>query len=745
MADEFDDLLDNMQAAGAEHSPPQGETLTCVMPIPADATPISMSHPTLSEPVKSWTYCDTAGGILGYVGRYETPKGKEIRVRTLWKDSGGALTWQWKHWPNPKPLYGLNLLHHDPPWPILIVEGEKSADAARILMPRFDVVTWPGGAKGVYKADWSLIPMGRDILLWADNDEPGVKAMQDVAAALRKLGHTEITVVNLDVLSKSFNLEKGDDAADLVDRGVTPEQMAESLEATDSFLDAPEPASSASAKGSADYDPESDQAEMNNDFIAFIARKGWSVNASGQWLVAGKASDLNLPVIAEEFSVDRRLRSLQAPNRMIRETISVQMRMLQKERRASILENLFGKPATAEGLELLIQWVTLITGTAIPLHVAVIAHFIWNVKRSLAGLPFAHDLMPVLFGKAHGDGKSTAIRLLTGPFQELAVPINVDVLTDSRRARELYYYVIGKWDEMEGANRGDIESLKNKLTSDNVSYRPMATNDSVVLPRHMSFIGTSNKPVAQMIRDTTGARRFFQLDVPGKLDWEALNGLDYMMLWTAVNETNPSPITPFLGEMKLAQEEFRGQDSVSLWLEQETWAFLIPPRDEPRIDAYNHKSGDSGDTLRERYRHWCARTGEHPVGGNIFFDRLDQEGFRKHRTTTGRRMRVWFLPDRLVPTPAPEYSLAVLMAETERWLADLNSDAMLRAAVGAKTPGAQAAGQAAAAQGEPAAEPVGDKGAAVPPEPPAPGTEAARQKGAPSSTDPTGLGGSQTP
>ncbi|KAB2660607.1 MAG: AAA family ATPase, partial [Verrucomicrobia bacterium] len=63
------------------------------------------------------------------------------------------------------------------------VEGEKTADAGRRLLPGWVVLTWPGGAKAVAKADWEPLK-GRAVTIWPDADDPGFTAAQKIAGFL---------------------------------------------------------------------------------------------------------------------------------------------------------------------------------------------------------------------------------------------------------------------------------------------------------------------------------------------------------------------------------------------------------------------------------------------------------------------------------------------------------------------------------------------------------------------------------
>jgi hypothetical protein len=93
--------------------------------------------------------------------------------------------WSAQTFPGSRPLYNLDDLARRPEAPVLLVEGEKAADAARLLCPAYVVVTWSGGSTAVNKSSWMPLT-GRDVWMWPDNDEAGMKAMRAVAKLIAK-------------------------------------------------------------------------------------------------------------------------------------------------------------------------------------------------------------------------------------------------------------------------------------------------------------------------------------------------------------------------------------------------------------------------------------------------------------------------------------------------------------------------------------------------------------------------------
>ena len=92
-------------------------------------------------------------------------------------------TWSMKR---PEGLLPLYLTNKHPEKPVLISEGEKATLGSTKIW-NYDVCTWHGGATGWSKTDWSAI-YGREVYIWADNDEAGIKCANEIAGELKKNG-----------------------------------------------------------------------------------------------------------------------------------------------------------------------------------------------------------------------------------------------------------------------------------------------------------------------------------------------------------------------------------------------------------------------------------------------------------------------------------------------------------------------------------------------------------------------------
>lgn len=154
-----------------------------ILPAPADAGPPPAAHYARGKPSATWTYLDGEGRVNGHVYRFETSDGGKETLPVCFCENTetGQKEWRFLAFPEPRPLYGLDRLAAHPDKPVLLVEGEKCADAAVDLLPELVIVTWPGGSKAVSKIDWSPL-QGRNIFAWADCDAQREKLSKDEKA-----------------------------------------------------------------------------------------------------------------------------------------------------------------------------------------------------------------------------------------------------------------------------------------------------------------------------------------------------------------------------------------------------------------------------------------------------------------------------------------------------------------------------------------------------------------------------------
>lgn len=167
------------------------------------------------EASMKWAYHDANGSLVGYVCRFELPGGKKETLPYIYATDGTRKQWKWLGFEKPRPLYDLHILEKTPTKSVLLVEGEKAAEAAKKLFPQTNVTTWIGGSNAVKSTNFSSL-RGRVVILWPDNDAPGFKAMLEINDIIKEYAQTR-WVINED-------FPKG---WDIADSNWTPEEARE--------------------------------------------------------------------------------------------------------------------------------------------------------------------------------------------------------------------------------------------------------------------------------------------------------------------------------------------------------------------------------------------------------------------------------------------------------------------------------------------------------------------------------------
>jgi hypothetical protein len=161
-------------------SPPRGKAKSAS----AKRTYASLDEAVASfgrgKPSNIWLYHDAAGQVIGAVVRWDREDGKDIRP--LSRDEEG---WRIGAMCEPRPLYGLpELLAARADHPVIVVEGEKATDAAKML--GFTATTSSGGAAAAAKTHWSRFA-GKEAWILPDNDVAGRRYAEEVAGILSAL------------------------------------------------------------------------------------------------------------------------------------------------------------------------------------------------------------------------------------------------------------------------------------------------------------------------------------------------------------------------------------------------------------------------------------------------------------------------------------------------------------------------------------------------------------------------------
>lgn len=291
----------------------------------------------------------------------------------------------------------------------------------------------------------------------------------------------------------------------------------------------------------------------------------------------------------------------------------------------------------AESFSQLEKLVVATCGETNPTVVGVLAHFLWGIKRRLMGQDVLFNIMPILLGK-QGAGKSVFVENLLRPIQNLTLEINLSDVVDPR-----YHLSFSKnfaiiINEMAGANKTDVEKLKNLITAKNNDVRKLHTNTVTKVKQNASLIGTTNKPVAEIIYDPSGARRFYEIKTLDLMDWKTINEVDYVQLWQGINESRARGYyEEHQSDIVRDQENLVGLEELQVFL-----------------DLYKIKPGTkeiSGLILYDAYKLWCEANGvKNPFNSVWFSRRLTGKGFKKpyQKSVRGKTTQIYCISEEAI-------------------------------------------------------------------------------------------------
>lgn len=523
-----------------------------LLPAPPDAPDYrtQWGHYARGVPVRHWEYRDVAGALLGVVCRFETSDGgKDILPLSFCTHPTKPAQWRYLAFPEPRPLYGLQRLAAAPAGAVLVVEGEKCADALHELLDGArPVLSWPGGSKAVALADWTPLA-GRPVVLWPDADrkvdrrtgqvfpphrQPGIAAMEKIAAKLGELG-CEVRIVDL---AKLGDVADGWDVADAIAEGWTRERvrdfLAQNLRAPGS-LQVPEPTSAAPAGGeiapAGEDAPEWSLVRKRGELVHCTANIHALLTASEGWQgviafdeFAQRTVKLRRPPYATSDLLGEweghddsltamwlaRTEAFTPSSALVAETIEVIAREHAFHPVRIYLEGLVW-----DGTSRIDDWLTDLLGAAGNDYTRLVARFflIGMVKRVMEpGCKFDYCL--VLEGR-QGMFKSSALRVLGGPwFKDTDLDLqNKDAMTALQGA---WLYEIA---EMDSLTRAEASKQKSFLSRQVDEFRPVYGRREVRLPRQVVFAGTTNS--WEWNKDPTGGRRFWPIEV-SDVDLQAL-------------------------------------------------------------------------------------------------------------------------------------------------------------------------------------------------------------------------------
>lgn len=225
----------------------------------------------------------------------------------------------------------------------------------------------------------------------------------------------------------------------------------------------------------------------------------------------------------------------------------------------------------------------------------IIKQFIWQVKQKIKYKKTSYHLMPIFVG-TQGTGKSHNVELFLKPMSGcISTTRTLDVVNDEKYSERFTKFFIINFEEMGKATKTDVDMLKSIITNTEVSYREFYGQNTIVGPNIATFIGSTNQSIAEIILDTTGARRFVELvaiegDITDERK-EVLSKVDYMTLWQAVGVDDEPPFKVVEKTLRELQNKvYRHKEPIELFTEEFDY---VPGEDHwinagDIIEAYNN-------------------------------------------------------------------------------------------------------------------------------------------------------------
>lgn len=271
------------------------------------------------------------------------------------------------------------------------------------------------------------------------------------------------------------------------------------------------------------------------------------------------------------------------------------------------------------------EWLRLVTKKDDPVDLGILKHVIQQIKRKMLGLEVEYHTFLIIVGPQEA-GKSKAIRKLTEPLAELRLEYTVDQIADKSIIGSFQSNYVVVFDEMASAGKTDMEALKRMVTALTVSGRAPYARVSGTVRQNSTFIGSSNVPVYQILRDPTGMRRFYQLNAQVRKDSEyaLMDNLDMLSAFKCVDEHAQNEyLKSIKQQVGIRQMAMTAQDPFALWLDEH----IVKVGENDTL--VNYKNVQS---LFASYAEWVDANGfQYSGNSNTFGKHLHESGLESVR------------------------------------------------------------------------------------------------------------------
>lgn len=576
---------------------------------PHQAGPMPVAHPVRGKPEAVWQYKDQEGRLIGAVYRFKTSTGGKEVLPCVWAidQETQKAAWRWLSFPKPRPLYGLWRLSqssaNDNVKPVLIVEGEKCADAAQaVLGDSFDVVTWPGGGKAVSKADFQPL-IARRVIIWPDSDaqryeggelkprqkQPGIMAAEQVSTILKSMG----CIVSIIDIPNVGETPDGWDVADFIDQGADAKEILAWMRARIPRTTARPEAGAASQDDA--FQLTTDE-RPNRGFYwgtRLIYKSRGEIEDCKENVVIALEDHPQLKGLVAYNEFSSRIEKISpAPwDKLAKDEIfkSVEWQV-HDDRELSVflamreLMMFRSTNTVAEGVEIVANrnkihpvrtWLESVSWDGVDRNST------WLIEMlGVQDTPYARlvgslwlrqcvnrifnpgcqgDYVLILEG-TQGLNKSTALRRLGGDYYSDA-PIDLNSKDSLMTLAGTWIYEIA---ELDAFNRVESTRIKQFITQTTDRFRPPYGRRFVSMPRQTVFAGTTNN--YEYHKDPTGNRRFWSV-LCTKINLDMISDVREQMFAQAANEViSGEPCYPTrTQERELIMPQQEQREIVDLW------------------------------------------------------------------------------------------------------------------------------------------------------------------------------------
>lgn len=501
-----------------------------------------------------YPYYRADGKLVCYVLRIDLDNGKKITPTISWCERpDGSQGWVYMR-PKSSHLmpYNSQFIKSRPEAPILIVEGEKCADAAPRLLPAYVPLSWLGGTNAVDKTDWSCVK-GKKVLILPDNDEMGHKAAAKIADIVKSQG-----AVDIKMLQPDQDKPKGWDIADAAATGgMTSKEYVEYLKPRlQVILDGSisEPVNPVSpANKSADPDP------VKQNIVANYSATGepptiawWDISERGQVLgtirnfklildaygISVKYNAMtkdveivipNLEISTENYHAVAESYLISICNAVRFPTANVaDFLAAEADNKAYHPAHYYVSSQIWDGEDRISQLSATLNSADPELTCILLRR--WLIS-GIAALYSQHGVAAqgclVLVGGQYS-GKTTWLKNLTKGHPEfVAEGITLNPSDRDSVNQALQYWIVELGELDATFRKSDIAALKAFLTRDRDIFRRAYAKRDAKFSRRTIFAASVNSP--QYLQDETGNRRYWTIKCEGRLD--AHHDIDMQQVW----------------------------------------------------------------------------------------------------------------------------------------------------------------------------------------------------------------------